>query len=419
MYGLCDCNNFFASCERVFRPDLEGRPVVVLSNNDGCVIARSNEAKALGIRMGQPYYQIRELAARCGVEVFSSNYRLYGDMSRRVMATLRSMVPAAEIYSIDEAFIDLQGIDVGQLADLGHRIGSRIRRDTGIPVSIGMAPTKTLAKIASKLCKHYPALHGACLMYREEDVEKVLRRFAIEEVWGVGRKHRRMLQAAGIRTAWEFTRHSEPWVRARMGITGVRTWCELRGEACIGFEQTPQPRQQITVSRSFARELTDMEELHASVAAFASLCAEKLRREGSLCAELAVYILTNRHREDLPQYFESERARPVVATDDTLELVSLASAALRRIFRPGYGYKKAGVVFTELTPRNGQQSDLFDPVDRVKQARLMEAMDAANRLYGRKVVVAAQGFTPLRTNREHLSPEYTTSWEEILRVKAE
>lgn len=419
MYGLCDCNNFFASCERVFRPELNGRPVVVLSNNDGCVIARSNEAKALGIRMGQPYFQIQDLIRREGVEVFSSNFILYGDMSRRVILTLRSMVPAAEVYSIDEAFLDLRGIALEELDELGHRISRTVRRDTGIPVSIGIAPTKTLAKIASKLCKQYPRLRGACVMHRPADIEKVLRKFPIEDVWGIGRKHRRMLNAAAIRTAWEFTQRTEVWVRAKMGVTGLRTWRELQGEACIDFETAPPPRQQISVSRSFAHELTAYEEVHSSVARFASMCAEKLRRQQSLCGEVTVYILTNRHREDLPQYFDSETIRPTVPTDDTLELVPLAAQALRRIFRNGYGYKKAGVVFSDLSSRTGLQTDLFDKVDRTKHARLMSAVDAANKTFGRdKVVVAAQGFEPLKMNREHLSRNYTTDWADIIKVKA-
>lgn len=418
MYGLCDCNNFFASCERVFRPDLNGRPVIVLSNNDGCVIARSNEAKALGIRMGHPFFQIHDLIERHGVAVFSSNFILYGDMSRRVIRTLRGMVPAAEVYSIDEAFLDLQGIETDLLDELGHRISRTVHRNTGIPVSLGIAPTKTLAKIASKLCKRYPRLQGSCLMYRPEDIEKVLSRFPIEDVWGIGRKHRRMLQGAGIATAGDFIRQSEAWVRTRMNLPGVRMWRELQGEACIDFETTPSARQQISVSRSFAHELTVYDDVHASVVTFGSMCAEKLRRQQSLCGELTVYIYTNRHREDLPQYFESATIRPAVPTDDTLELIPLVTQALRRIFQPGFGYKKAGVIFSELTDRNGMQTDLFDPVDREKHARLMSVMDAANHRHGHnKIVVAAQGFEPLQMNRQHLSPNYTTDWNDIITVK--
>ncbi len=419
MYGLCDCNNFFVSCERVFRPELEGRPVVVLSNNDGCVIARSNEAKALGIRMGHPYFQLRELIERHDVAVFSGNMALYGDMSRRVIGRLRQLVPAAEVYSIDEAFLDFGGIAAGRLGELGHRIGRTIRRDTGIPVSIGIAPTKTLAKIASHLCKHYPKLRGACFMHRPEDIEKVLGRYAIGEVWGIGRRHRAMLQAAGVATARDFIAHSETWVRQRMGITGVRTWRELQGEACIDFETAPAARQQISYSRSFAREVETFDTLHASMVAFAASCAEKLRRQRSLCGSVTVYILTNRHRDDLPQYYESATLHPPVATDDTLELTLRVREGLERIFRPGYGYKKAGVLLSDIVPREGAQTDLFDPVDRARRSRLMEALDAANgRLGGRKIVVAAQTLSPAPTNRAHLSPAYTTDWDQLLVVKA-
>lgn len=418
MYGLCDCNNFYASCERVFNPSLVGRPVVVLSNNDGCVIARSNEAKKLGISMGQPFFQIERLAEKHDVAIFSSNFALYGDMSRRVIATLRRMVPAAEVYSIDEAFLDLRGIATDALDELGHRISRTVQRNTGIPVSIGIAPTKTLAKIASKLCKQYPRLRGACLMYRPEDIEKVLRRFPVEDVWGVGRQHRRLLEAAGVRTAYDLTQRSENWIRARLKLPGVRMWKELQGVACIDFENAPPPRKQISVSRSFARELTAYDDVHAAVATFASRCAEKLRDQRSLCSELTVYILTNRFRNDLPQYFDSRTVRLPVATDDTLELVPRATEALRHIFHNGYGYKKAGVILSDLTDRSGVQTDLFDAVDRGKHARLMAAVDAANRQYGRnKVSVAAQGLHPYVMNRNHLSRNYTTDWDDILTVK--
>lgn len=226
MYGLCDCNNFYASCQRVFRPDLVGRPVVVLSNNDGCIIARSNEAKALGIGMGQPLYQVQGLIDRHGVAVFSANFALYGDMSRRVMATLRTLVPSVEVYSIDEAFFDLHGI-AEPLDDYGRRIGRTIRRNTGIPVSIGIAPTKTLAKIASKLAKRYPKLDGCCYMHRPEDIEKVLATFPLHEVWGIGRRYGKLFDSMRITTARQFIELPEEWIHRRMGITGLRTWREL------------------------------------------------------------------------------------------------------------------------------------------------------------------------------------------------
>lgn len=418
MYGLADCNNFFVSCERVFAPRLEGRPVVVLSNNDGCIIARSNEAKALGIRMGQPLFQAAPLIRQYGVEVLSSNYALYSDMSHRVMSTLRSLVPEAEVYSIDEAFLDLRGMAVETLADFGHHVAATVRRHTGIPVSIGISPSKTLAKIASKLCKRYPKLNHSCLMYRPQDIEKVLRGFPVQEVWGIGRRHGRMLQGAGIVTAGQFVRLPEGWVRSRMGVTGLRTWQELQGEACIGFEQAPPAKQQICTSRSFATELTSLDELRQAVALFASLCAEKLRHQGSVCGEVQVFIATNCHRPELPQRYVNRILSPDEPTDSTLEVCTLADRALCSLYSPEYGYKKAGVVLSAIAPRTAVQTSLFTPTDRGRQRRLMQALDAVNTRFGRHTVVTAtQGFDPLPSNRSHVSPHYTTSWEELMEVK--
>ena len=284
MYGLCDCNNFYASCERVFDPSLEGRPVVVLSNNDGCVIARSNEAKRLGIKMGQPYYQLRELIGREAVAVFSANFALYGDMSRRVMSLLRKSVLAIEVYSIDEAFLDLTSVDESRLDELGHGLARTIRRHTGIPVSIGIAPTKTLAKIASKLCKQYPKLNGCCYMHRPEDIEKVLRRFPIDDVWGIGRRWAQLLEKNGVKTAWDFTQLPQAWVRQRMHVVGLRMWSELRGEPCIGFEEFPADKKQIATTRTFDRDIDDYEELHHRIAQYVASCAEKLRGDQRLPA---------------------------------------------------------------------------------------------------------------------------------------
>ena len=417
MYGLCDCNNFYASCERLFRPDLAGRPVVVLSNNDGCIIARSNEAKALGIGMGQPFYQIRALVERGEVAVFSANFALYGDLSRRVMATLRSLVPGIEVYSIDEAFFDLRGM-TEPLDELGRTIGRTVRRNVGIPVSIGIAPTKTLAKIASKLAKQYPRLNGCCYMHRAEDITKVLRKFPLQEVWGIGRRHGRMFDRMGLRTAQQFVELPREWVRARMGVTGLRTWSELQGVECISFEQMPPRKQQITISRSFPHEIYTLEELDRIVAEFASMCAEKLRGEESVCREVQSYLFTNRHREDQPQRFETSLAVIPEPTDSTLEIVRQARIALRQVFQPGYGYKKAGVILSQITPSTGMQRSLFAGDSHEKQARLMKVLDTVNKSYGKgKVVVAAQGTEPFRMNREHLSPRYTTDWNELLVVK--
>lgn len=418
MYGLCDCNNFYASCERLFRPDLAGRPVVVLSNNDGCIIARSNEAKALGIGMGQPLYQVAPLIERNWVALFSANFALYGDLSRRVMTTLRSLVPATEVYSIDEAFFDLHGI-AEPLDEYGRHIGRTIRRNTGIPVSIGIAPTKTLAKIASKLAKQYPKLNGCCYMHRPEDIEKVLTKFPLRDVWGIGRRYGRMFDSLRIVTARQFVELPEGWIRKRMGVTGLRTWRELQGEACIGFEQIPPQKQQITVSRSFPKEIGQRAELERIVAEFAARCAEKLRDQHSLCREVQVFILTNRFRDDRPQHYETTVSLLPEPTDSTLEIVRQARIALRRIFRPGYGYKKVGATLSHIVPAAEVQGSLFAPIDNEKHARLMDALDRMNKLYGKgKIVVAAQGTEPFRMNREHLSPRYTTDWRELPVVKA-
>ena len=418
MFGLCDCNNFFVSCERVFDPSLNGRPVVVLSNNDGCVVSRSNEAKAIGIKMGQPLYQIRDYVKRYDVTVRSSNYHLYGDMSRRVMETLKLNIPHIEIYSIDEAFLLLDGIPTEKLKAFGEDIARTVHRNTGIPVSIGMSHTKTLAKIASKLCKKYPKLNSACLMYRDEDIAKVLDTFAIGDVWGIGRRHNRMLNSCGIDTASQFRALSKEWVQNRMGITGVRTWQELQGISCIEFGHEQADKQSITVSRSFSKELYELEELNETITTFAGLAAEKLRKQNCVAQELQVFIITNRHRDDKPQYYECGQVQFCTATDSTLEIVKAATTELRRIFRKGYGYKKSGVRLSHISPASAVQATLFDTLDRPKHKSLMAAIDRINSGMGHESVrLVSQGSVTDHTNREHLSPQYTTRWEDILTIK--
>lgn len=419
MYGLCDCNNFYASCERVFDPSLEGKPVIVLSNNDGCVIARSNEAKRLGIAMGQPYYQLRELLRRQEVAVYSANFTLYGDMSRRVMSLLRKNVPAIEVYSIDEAFLDLTGVEADRLDEFGHRLSRTVRQYTGIPVSIGIAPTKTLAKIASKLCKQYPKLNGCCYMHRSEDIEKVLRRFPIGNVWGVGQRWAQMLERHGVKTAWDYTQLPEEWVRHKMHVVGLRMWKELHGEPCIGFEEHPVDKKQIATTRTFDRDIDDFEELHRRIAQYVAAAAEKLRRQRSVCGEIGVFILTNRHKENTPQYYENRLLKLPVPTDSTLELTKHAVDMLRQIFRKGIAYKRAGVILSDLRSKSGIQTDLFDAVDRTKHDRLMETIDALNDRFGRhRLMTAAESFEPFKMNRNHLSQQYTTNWKQIIKVKA-
>ena len=418
MYGLCDCNNFFVSCERVFRPDLEGRPVVVLSNNDGCVVARSNEAKAIGIGMGQPYFQARGLLERHGSVVFSSNFTLYGDLSRRVMTTLRSQVEEIEVYSIDEAFFNLEGYDE-PLEELGQRIRTTIRRHTGIPVSIGIAPTKTLAKIAAKLAKQYPRLNGCCYMHRPEDIRKVLSKFPLRDVWGIGRRYGKAFDQMQILTAQQFVELDKQWVQGRMGITGVRTWQELQGIPSLPMDDLSASRQQITVSRSFPHEIYDCTELEHIVAEFATMCGEKLRRQGSLCHTIHCFLMTNRHRTDQPQHVEQVAHRFTAPTDSTLSLVKAGRELLHSIYRAGYGYKKAGILLGDFEQRGTQQQALFDAPSDPRHERLMEVLDRVNRHYGHCALkTAAEGEKPFQMNREHVSRRYTTEWSELLTVKA-
>ncbi len=418
MIGLCDCNNFYVSCERLFNPALERRPVLVMSGNDGCVIARSNETKALGIKMGQPMFQIKEIIRRHDVQILSCNLQLYGDISERVMTTLKSYVPSIEIYSIDEAFLDLSGIELDKLEPFGRELSRIVRRNTGIPVSIGIAPTKTLAKVASKLCKSYPKLKGSCLMYRDEDVAKVLSKSPVTDIWGIGRRSGAMLATYNIKTAEQFRNAPEGWIKGQMGVTGLRTWRELHGESCIDIDSSPVERQSIMVSRSFNRDITDMESLHNSVATFATRAAEKLRRQSSVAGQIQVFIATNRHRSDLPQHSEGRLITFMTPTDSTIEIAKAASTLISELYRAGYGYKKAGVVLYDISDNVGVQTSMFDSVDRTKHKSLMETLDRLNSQMGRSTVkLGSQGEGAPSINCEHRSPLYTTSWSDILKIK--
>ncbi len=415
MFALADCNNFFASCERVFRPDLNGKPVIVLSNNDGCAVARSNEAKALGIKMGDPYFKIRHIVERYGVAVFSSNFALYGDMSHRVQEVLHGFAPSVEQYSIDEAFLDLRGMHIDDPDAFAKSISATCRRCTGIPVSVGIAPSKTLAKIASKLCKQYPKLRGGCYMHSPQDIEKVLRKFPVADVWGIGRKSVKKLEAMNIRTAWDYAMLPENAVRKQFALPGWRTWTELRGTPCIEFEDMIEPKQSICVSRSFAKEITDPELLSEQVANFAESAVQKLRYQQSMALEMAVFAFTNRFKENSPQTFGSRLVVFPDATDDHRAIVSAAVKAARELWGAGYGYKKAGVVITKLIQACDHVGSIFaDPESDSRDARLSESIDAINRTYGRGAILfGVQGDGRIKMSREHQSPHYTTLWSDI------
>lgn len=414
MFGLIDCNNFYASCERVFNPALNGKPVVVLSNNDGCVIARSNESKALGIKMGTPYYQIKQEVERHGIAVFSSNYVLYGDMSSRVMSIVAECVPEIEVYSIDESFINFEGIE--DIAGLGQMVVKRVCKGTGIPVSLGIAPTKTLAKVANKFAKKYEAYQRVCIIDSEEKHIKALQLTEIGDVWGIGRRHAKRLMSQGVTTAYDFTQLSQAWVRKNMTVVGERIWKELRGISCIDMESAPPPRKQICTSRSFGKMIVDYDNLSEAVATHAATCASKLRQQGAYAASLMVFILTNRFREDLPQYHKSIIVKCPTATCDSLEIVKHALMGLKQIYMDGYSYKKAGVVITEIT--SCAQMQLFDDVDRDKRERLMTAMDRINGKYTGALKLAAQGSgKEWQLKRDMLSQRFSTNLNEIMIVR--
>lgn len=418
MFALADCNNFFASCERVFRPDLQGKPVIVLSSNDGCAIARSEEAKALGIKMGDPYFKIKDLIEKHGVNVFSGNMALYGDMSQRVRWVLEEYAPAVEVYSIDEAFLDLRGIRDVDFDQYAKEISAQCRKMTAIPVSVGIAPTKTLAKIASKLCKKYPKLRGGCYMHRSQDIEKVLKKFPVEDVWGIGRRSATKLHARFIRTSYDFTLLPESTVQKMMGITGVRTWKELQGIPCIEFEEGFEAKQSICVSRSFSTEIYDFKELQEQIANFASKVAEKLRKQHSVTGEIAVFAYTNRFKENLPQTHSSALVSFNTPTSEQRTLIISAAQATRELFRNGYGYKKAGVIASGIMGQSDMTPSLFEDFQAAeREHRITSALDTINSIYGDGTVkLAVQGSGHIKTASEKQSPHYTTLWSDIPKV---
>lgn len=413
MFGIIDCNNFFVSCERVFCPQLKGVPVVVLSNNDGCVIARSNEAKAMGIAMGTPFFKVKHLMQSGVLHVKSGNLTLYGDMSRRVMSIVRKRVPRIEVYSIDECFMDLDGI--GNVEAFGRELSATVERCTGIPVSVGVAPTKTLAKLASRFAKKYAGYKGCCVIDNEEKRRKALELTDIGDVWGVGRRMQAALERCRVHTALDYSLRKPEWLRRMFSLPAVYTWRELNGHACIKLE-TPAAKQSVTSSRSFKTPITEFDSLAPIVADFAAHCAAKLRDEGSAARSVTVFIRTDAFRPDLPQYRNAATECLFVATSDLRELADAAERALRSIFRPGYGYKKAGVVLGHI--ENGSvQTDLFDTIDREKQARLLDTIDKIHHRLGAKALqLASQEPCTSVMNHQFRSPDYTTQLSDIIEV---
>ena len=418
MFALVDCNNFYASCQRVFEPHLIGKPVVILSNNDGCVIARSNEAKALGIPMGAPAFEFKKLFEAHNVFVYSSNYALYGDMSSRVMNILTTFSPDIEVYSIDEAFLKFNGFDLFNLEDYGKTIQKKVTKNTGIPISVGFAPTKALAKVANKIAKKFPErTKSVYVIDTEEKRIKALKWTKIEDVWGIGRKHAKRLQAVQVFNAYQFTQLSDEWVRKQMAVVGLRLKHELEGKPTLDLE-TPKSKKMIATTRSFEKSLTKLEAISERVSTFTASCSEKLRRQNSHCSMIMVFVQTNYFRKDQAQYSRNIVINTDFPTNSTIELNHYAQIGLKALFKEGYHYKKAGVIVMGLTPNDQTQLSLFN-TSNPKHQPLMSVVDKLNQSYGKnKIKFGNQSLgRQWKMKQEQLSKSYTTRIDEVVVVR--
>lgn len=417
-YALVDCNNFFVSCERVFDPRLIGKPVIVLSSNDGCVVARSKEVKELGIPMGAPAFQYDEVFRKYNVKVLSSNFALYGDMSNRVMRTLEHFSSDIQIYSIDEAFL-LLNISQDKVAYC-QEIQRRVLQNTGIPISIGIGSTMTLSKVANDRAKKDPTCRGVFSLEYPEIYKQVLDSLPVEDVWGIGRRTASFLHRQNIHTAGEFKDADDQWIRNNLTITGLRMAWELRGISCLSLDETPAPKKSITTSRSFSKLVSNIEELSEALASYTARAAEKLRGQESLASYLDIFVMTNRHHENF-YYGNQVQITLPQPTDYTPTLIHYAKEGLKRIFRSGFLYKKTGLTLGGLVSRHGYQLDLFVEKNgrQEKEQALMQVIDQLNTQYGRGVIkTAAEGIEQRwKSKRENCTPHYTTCWEEILTIR--
>ncbi len=416
--ALIDCNSFYASCERVFNPKLLGKPIVVLSNNDGCVITRSTEAKNLGIKMGDPYFKVKNVIKKNNVKVFSSNYALYGDMSQRVMEILLGFSPDVEIYSIDEAFLSLQGFKNYELLTYCKHIRKTIKQWTGIPVSIGVGSTKTLSKIANHLAKKNNSYEGVCILKEKEKINEALQETEIEEVWGIGRSLSKFLKKYDVSNAKQFKLLDRGWVRKNMGVVGERIQIELNGVSCLGVELLPSPQKSCCVSRSFSRPIEKIEELKKSIANYASRAAEKIREEDLIAQSMSVFVLTNHFNKKEKQYSNSIKLQLDYPTSDSKLIVKRAVGGVQRIYKNGYRYKKAGIILYELHNSSSVRG-LLD-YDRPRSDSLMKSLDEINYRYGSSTLrLAAEGIKKgWQMRREKVSPSYTTSFNQLMIVKS-
>lgn len=420
VFALVDCNNFYASCEKLFRPDLKDTPVVVLSNNDGCVVARSREAKLLGIKMGVPVFQIKAEMQRHGILAFSSNYALYADLSSRVMRTLEEMAPRVEVYSIDEAFLDLTGIESAlSLVEFGQQVRERIGHWIGITVCVGIAPTKTLAKLANHAAKKYPATQGVVDLTNPDRQRRLLALVPVDDVWGVGRRLSKRLNALGITTALDLANASPRAIRDQFSVVLERTVRELNGDSCIELEEIPPAKKQIVCSRSFGVKVTHFELLREAVCEYATRATEKLRKEQQQAKVLTVFIRTSPFKDNEPQYSNSASGELLIPSCDTRDFIELANHLLKRIWKDGFRYAKAGVMLSDFYDPGMFQPGLFDDVStRANSQQLMSVLDTINQSGAGKVFFAGQGTKKdWSMKREHLSPAYTTRWDQLPRVK--
>lgn len=416
MFALVDVNSFYASCERVFRPDLEGKPIVVVSNNDGCIISLSREAKQFGIKMGEPYFKFKEKGYPARVYVFSSNYALYADLSSRVMQTLTDLAPAIEIYSIDEAFVNVSGVSrCMSLEAFGHQMRNQVAKNTGLTVGVGIAPTKTLAKLANYAAKRWSATGGVVDLSDRERQRKLLAKVPVEEVWGVGRRITKKLNAMGITTALELAEASSWVIRKHFNVVMERTARELRGEPCLDLEEFTPTKQQIICSRSFGHRITQYEEMHQAICAYAERAAEKLRGEHQYCRFISVFVRTSPHADNEIYYGNQASVTLMTPTNDSRDIIRAATEALGRIWLDGYRYMKAGVMLADFFSSGVAQLNLFDD-NRLcaNSAALMEIIDSVNHSGKGKIWFAGQGIEKSwAMKREMLSPAYTTRYADL------
>ena len=418
MYALVDCNNFYASCERLFRPELRGKPVVVLSNNDGCVIARSNEAKALNIPMGAVAYKYKEVFKKNNIHVFSSNYALYGDLSNRVMNVLRTFTPDIEIYSVDEAFLYFKGFENYNLQEYGARIKKEVEQFTGIPVSIGFAKTKSLSKVANRIAKKFPLHHnGVFVMDTKVKEEKALKWLKVEDIWGIGRQHSKKLYKHGIHTAYQLTQQHDDWIRKEFSVVGLRLKRDLSGIVTLNLDEV-KDKKNIACTRSFDKNITDKGMIEERVSTFAAICSEKLRKQNSDCKAILIFIMTNRFRKDQQQYYNSITVKLPYQSNSAITISKYAKIGFNKIFKDGLQYKKAGVIVLDIVPTNPKQIELFVN-ENPKHLKLMKSIAYINRTLGNtKVKLASQDIgRTWKMKQEKLSKRYTTSWNELLEVE--